>query len=68
MAYNKQAIKEVLEKLNKDKKYYDGLKDLFSVSNGVNKVKEWEKYEAITPPGSLIDSLIQDIKYQTDFP
>lgn len=68
MAYDKKAIKEVLEKLNKDKKYYDGLKDLFSVNNGVNKVKEWEKYEAITPPGSLIDSLIQDIKYNTDFP
>lgn len=34
MAYNKQAIKEVLEKLNKDKKYYDGLKDLLTVIFG----------------------------------
>lgn len=68
MAYDKKAIKEVLDRLNKDRAYYDGLKDLFSVSNGISKIKEWEKFEAITPPGSLIDALIQEIKYNTDFP
>lgn len=68
MAFGKKQLTEIINKMASDKEKYAEFISMYCLSRSVKTGNDWDRIMALTPPGTVLNMVLDKLRQGADFP